>query len=63
MAGTKPKFGSALDGYWGSDNSVHVNFIGADDHVRRRPREAEAGYYQPLVFERLSDKQGPRIIH
>jgi hypothetical protein len=33
MAGTKPKFGSALDGYWGSDSSVHVNFIGADDHM------------------------------
>jgi hypothetical protein len=33
MAATKPKFGSALDGYWGSDGSVHVNFIGAHDHV------------------------------
>jgi hypothetical protein len=25
--------GSALDGYWGSDNSQHVNFISADGHV------------------------------
>ena len=33
MAGTKSKFGSALDGYWGSDNRAHVNFMGADDHV------------------------------
>ncbi len=28
-----PAAGSALDGYWGSDASVHVNFIGTDGHV------------------------------
>ncbi|MGA9675766.1 MAG: hypothetical protein WBR28_11135 [Mycobacterium sp.] len=33
MTATKPKFGSALDGYWGSHGSVHVNFIGTDDHL------------------------------
>ena len=25
--------GSALDGYWGSDNSQHVNFVSVDGHV------------------------------
>jgi hypothetical protein len=28
-----PNVGSALSGYWGSDNSQHVNFFGADGHV------------------------------
>jgi len=31
--GVKPAAGSALDGYWGSDSSQHVNFIGTDGHV------------------------------
>jgi hypothetical protein len=31
--GTPAASGSALDGYWGSDNSQHVNFISADGHV------------------------------
>ena len=31
--GVSPKAGSALDGYWGSDSSQHVNFIGTDGHV------------------------------
>jgi hypothetical protein len=31
--GTLAAAGSALDGYWGSDNSQHVNFIDADGHV------------------------------
>jgi len=33
MTATKPKFGSALDGYWGSDNGVHVNFFSIDSPV------------------------------
>jgi hypothetical protein len=28
-----PVAAGALDGYWGSDGSVHVNFIGTDNHV------------------------------
>jgi hypothetical protein len=28
-----PAAGSALVGFWGSDASVHVNFVGADGHV------------------------------
>ncbi len=28
-----PTVGSALDGYWGTDDSVHVNFIGTDNHI------------------------------
>jgi hypothetical protein len=31
--GVAPAVGSALDGYWGSDSSQHVNFIGIDGHV------------------------------
>ncbi len=31
--GVTPAPESALDGYWGSDNSQHVNFIGIDGHV------------------------------
>ena len=31
--GALPAPGSALDGYWGSDNSQHVNFISTDGHV------------------------------
>jgi hypothetical protein len=31
--GIPPVAGSALDGYWGSDGSQHVNFIGTDGHV------------------------------
>src|ERR1700753_3326625 len=33
MTAIKPETGSSLTGYWGSDNSQHVNFIGTDDHV------------------------------
>ena len=25
--------GSTLDGYWGSDNSQHVNFLSVDGHI------------------------------
>ena len=31
--GISPTAGSALDGYWGSDGSQHVNFIGTDRHL------------------------------
>ena len=31
--GVAPAAGSALDGYWGSDGSQHVNFVGVDNHV------------------------------
>ena len=31
--GVAPARGSALDGYWGSDGSVHVNFLSVDGHV------------------------------
>jgi hypothetical protein len=31
--GVAPAPGSALDGYWGTDNGQHVNFIGTDGHV------------------------------
>jgi hypothetical protein len=33
MPAIKPETGSSITGYWGSDNSQHVNFIGLDDHV------------------------------
>ena len=28
-----PAPNTALDGYWGTDNSVHVNYIGTDNHI------------------------------
>ena len=31
--GTAAASGSALDGYWGSDSSQHVNSIRVDGHV------------------------------
>jgi hypothetical protein len=33
MTAIKPETGSSLTGYWGSDNSQHVNFFGVDGHV------------------------------
>ncbi|HEY1442614.1 MAG TPA: hypothetical protein VGF65_17730 [Mycobacterium sp.] len=33
MTAVKPETGSSLTGYWGSDNSQHVNFTGLDGHV------------------------------
>jgi hypothetical protein len=36
--------GSALDGYWGSDNSQHVNFIGTDGHVHELYIHPGAGW-------------------
>jgi hypothetical protein len=31
--GVRPAPGTKLDGYWGSDSSQHVNFIGTDGHI------------------------------
>ncbi len=31
--GTAPVLGGALDAYWSSDNSQHIDFIGTDGHV------------------------------
>ena len=31
--GVGPAAGTALDGYWGDDDSQHVNFIGTDGHL------------------------------
>ncbi len=36
--------GSALDGYWGSDNSQHVNFIDGDGHVHELYIHPGAGW-------------------
>ena len=33
ITATPPASGSPLDGFWGSDDSVHVNFLGTDNHV------------------------------
>jgi hypothetical protein len=35
---------SALAGYWGSDSSVHVNFIGTDGHVHELYIRPGAGW-------------------
>ena len=42
--GALPVPGSALDGYWGSDNSQHVNFISADGHVHELYIHPGAGW-------------------
>ncbi|MGA9678076.1 MAG: hypothetical protein WBR28_23455, partial [Mycobacterium sp.] len=42
-----PAAGSALDGYCGSDGSVHVNFIGADNHLHQLYIAPGAGWIVP----------------
>ena len=42
--GIVPAAGSALDGYWGSDSSQHVNFIGTDGHVHELYIHPGAGW-------------------
>jgi len=42
--GTLAAPGSALDGYWGSDNSQHVNFISVDGHVHELYIHPGAGW-------------------
>ena len=42
--GALPAPGSALDGYWGSDNSQHVNFISSDGHVHELYIHPGAGW-------------------
>ena len=39
-----PAPGTALDGYWGSDSSQHVNFIGSDGHVHELYIHPGAGW-------------------
>jgi hypothetical protein len=39
-----PAQGTALDGYWGSDSSQHVNFIGTDGHVHELYIHPGAGW-------------------
>jgi hypothetical protein len=42
--GTPARAGSALDGYWGSDNSQHVNFIDGNNHVHELYIHPGAGW-------------------
>ncbi len=42
-----PAATTALDGYWGTDGSVHVNFIGADNHVHDLYIAPGAGWIVP----------------
>src|SRR6476646_7381582 len=44
MTATKPVSDSPVDGYWGSDNSQHVNFIGTDGHVHELYTVPGAGW-------------------
>jgi hypothetical protein len=44
MSAIKPETGSRLDGYWGNDNSLHVNYIGVDGHVHELYIVAGAGW-------------------
>ncbi len=42
--GTPAAAGSKLDGYWGSDNSQHVNFVAADGHIHELYIRPGAGW-------------------
>jgi predicted NUDIX family NTP pyrophosphohydrolase len=42
--GTLAAAGSKLDGYWGSDNSQHVNFVAADGHIHELYIRPGAGW-------------------
>ncbi len=55
--GTSAASGSALDGYWGSDSSQHVNFISVDGHVHEL-------YYHPGSANWIdNDLTGERTAH
>jgi hypothetical protein len=44
MTAVKPETGTSLTGYWGTDNSQHVNFIGLDGHVHELYIKPGAGW-------------------
>ncbi len=43
-AGTRAATGTALDGYWGTDNSQHVNFVDGNGHVHELYIHPGAGW-------------------
>ena len=58
MTATKPFSASPLDGYWGSDNSQHVNFIGVDQHVHELYIAPDTGGW---VDNDLTTLAGPNV--
>ena len=60
MTAVKPETGSSLTGYWGSDNSQHVNFIGLDGHVHELYILPGAGWVDNDLTE-LATAQSPPV--
>jgi hypothetical protein len=60
MTAVKPETGSSLTGYWGSDNSQHVNFIGLDGHVHELYILPGAGWVDNDLTE-LATAQSPAV--
>jgi hypothetical protein len=60
MTAIKPETGSSLTGYWGSDNSQHVNFIGLDDYVHELYIFPGAGWVDNDLTE-LALAQSPAV--
>ena len=58
MTAIKPETGSSLTGYWGNDNSQHVNFIGLDGHVHELYIVPGAGWVDNDLTE-LAIAQSP----
>jgi len=54
-----PAPGSALDGYWGSDNSQHVNFIGTDGHVHELYIKPQLGHWENNDLTAAANATGP----
>ena len=60
MTAVKPETGSSLTGYWGSDNSQHVNFIGLDGHVHELYISPGTGWVDNDLTE-LATAQSPAV--
>ena len=60
MTAIKPETGSSLTGYWGIDNSQHVNFIGLDGHVHELYVLPGAGWVDNDLT-RLANAQSPAL--
>ncbi len=60
MTAVKPETGTSLTGYWGTDNSQHVNFIGVDDHVHELYIKPGTGWVDNDLTE-LAAAQSPAL--
>ncbi len=51
-----------LDGYWGSDNSQHVNFIGADNNVHELYIAPGATGWMDNDLTKLANAVAPKVV-